>query len=68
MTSVPRPKRDEDYHLQARVHILHTNGEEELKSKSIKLHSTEIPEEGLDVVFDERFTAEIPNDGFTFVR
>lgn len=65
---VPQLKKDEELYLQARVHILHGGGEEELKSKSVKVHSKLIPEEGLDVIFDERFSAEIVDDGFTFVR
>lgn len=39
-----------------------------MKSKSVKTHSRQIPEEGLDLMFDERFTADIVDDGFTFVR
>jgi len=68
LSALPQLKKDEDLRLQARVHILHVNGEEEMKSKSVKTHSRQIPEEGLDLVFDERFTADIVDDGFTFVR
>ncbi|KLO12109.1 PLC-like phosphodiesterase [Schizopora paradoxa] len=68
LSALPRPKKDEEYRLQARVHILYCGGEKELKSKTVKFDSKEIPEEGLDLMFDERFVAEIADDGFTFVR
>ena len=66
--AVPPPddRKGKSYHTYVRADLLHSEKNQSWKSKSIEV--TDTPDQGADVVWNEKFEWEFDDDELAFLR